>query len=155
MQPVTIFSAPRRFDLATMLAVTTAYALMFGTMRMLDADNVFMLVTGLYVSFIALSQALLFGGKHPRWASIVSSVGFAAGSILIAILSGQFSAGDIFALMVACVIVFPPLGYLTGALIGGVFLIAHHLRQWLDKPDRVQPSHSAGPWLGDSPDDPT
>ena len=125
-EEVTIFSAPRKFDLATMLAVTTAYALMFAGMRAFDASDELMLWTGAFVSIVAASQAILFGGASPRASSML--VGMVLISLTMLFIGSGFSVLSIFSSAIVGGLLGTPLGYLTGTLVGGVFLIAHHLR---------------------------
>ncbi|MEZ6087405.1 MAG: hypothetical protein R3C05_05125 [Pirellulaceae bacterium] len=125
-QEVTVFSAPRKFDLATLLAVTTAYALMFAGMRAFDANDAAMLWTGAFVSIIAAGQAILFGGNAPRASSMIVGSVLVAFTMLVAVTG--LNVLGLFTSVLVGGLLGPPSGYLSGTLVGGVFLIAHHLR---------------------------
>lgn len=129
------YGAPRVFDLFTLLAVTLAFALLFGSLQLLKpmlmgGEELLSIVIGVFVTGIAIFQMLLWGGKQPRAASLV------AGPLLWFLISvvygiveskGEFSWLHL--LMPLCSSVMGLLaGYLGGALVAGVFLIADFLR---------------------------
>ena len=124
--PITIFSAPRKFDLATMLAVTTAYALMFAGMRAADAPHEVMFWTGIFFSAVAAAQALLFQGASPRLSSVLVGTFF---FVAATIVRWEFAIISLLPAILMGATMGAPFGYLAGTLVGGVFLIAHHLRQ--------------------------
>ncbi|QDV70190.1 hypothetical protein Poly24_39090 [Rosistilla carotiformis] len=130
-QPVlaerTVYGAPRRFDLATMLTVTTSYALMFAIIRACGAPDGMLLWAGGFVTLVGAAQALLFSGASPRAASILASVAF----VLVTV--GFADAASWGVLMIAGIFWGVPLGYLTGALIGGIFLIADAIRRRIER----------------------
>jgi hypothetical protein len=123
--PSRVFSAPRRYDLATLFVVTGAYALLFGIMRWADWEpTVFVLVAG-FITCVGAAQALLFGGKSPRAASLC--VGFAAGLVVLVFAVVRWPVEVVPGLCcpLIAIVVF---GYMAGVLVGGVFLIAHGIR---------------------------
>jgi ABC-type proline/glycine betaine transport system permease subunit len=71
-----VYSVPRRYDLTTMFVVSTAFALLFAGMRILEWPKEAALTTGLFITLVGLGQAMLFGGKSPRLASVVVGVVF-------------------------------------------------------------------------------
>lgn len=130
-----IYSAPRRFDLATIFVVTFAYSMLFAVMSGFTFPPTVSVIVGLFITLVGAGQALLFGGRKPRAASIITGAiacipltlttimltrrGFRGDEMLVAIpLSGIFGAG---------------LGYIAGVLVGGVFLFADSIRQWFDR----------------------
>jgi hypothetical protein len=126
-----IYSAPRRFDLATIFVVTVAFSLLFGAMSVLQFPPGASIAVGGFVMLVGVSQALLFGGTQPRTASLI--VGAAIFSL--AILSYWLITGarafptDLFLISGAFAITGGAiLGYLSGTLIGGVFLLADYVR---------------------------
>jgi hypothetical protein len=123
--PPRVFSAPRRYDLATLFVVTCAYALLFGIMRWASwGPTVFASVAG-FITCVGAAQALLFGGKSPRVASLC--VGFAAGSVVL--VTGVMRWGVVGGLALCCpVTAIVAFGYMAGVLVGGVFLVAHGIR---------------------------
>lgn len=72
--PAKVYSVPRRYDLATLMAVTLAYSLLFGVMRFLQAPPALIGVVSLFITLVGLGQALLFRGRHPRAASLVAGI---------------------------------------------------------------------------------
>jgi hypothetical protein len=129
-----IYSAPRRFDLATVFVVTFAYSLLFGmtsyVMSYLDFPAAWSLIVGGFVTLVAAAQALLFGGQNARVASIY------AGVVLTMLLNlsvviwpprGFPGIAMIFLLPFSAVLG-AGFGYMAGALVGGVFLVADSLR---------------------------
>ena len=131
-----LYSAPRRFDLATVFVVTTAYALLLGGMSALDAHPAFSAIVAGYVTLVGIGQALLFGGKRPRLASMVMGVGINMLGMLVSV--GFFSISRLavsqiafFAAiqLVVALVQGTLLGYFAGVLVGGVFLVADVLRR--------------------------
>ena len=125
-----LYKVPRKFDISTLFAVTTAFALLFGLFGQLGHGPAVLLAIFVYITGVGLAQAVLFGGLAPRAASIL------AGAVLL-------SAGLVFTLPSGLIVVdfilfwfhffwTLPIGYFTGALIGGVFLIADKIRKALD-----------------------
>ena len=118
-----VYSVPRRYDLATVFVISFAFGLLFAGMRSMRWPPELALVTGLFISFVGVAQALLFKGSKPRLASVL--------------------AGAVFFLTFALIMGFGPwllylvlgsvLGYVAGTLIGGVFLVAEVLRRGLRK----------------------
>ncbi|MCI0335791.1 MAG: hypothetical protein L0228_21500 [Planctomycetes bacterium] len=126
-----IYSAPRRFDLATIFVVTFAYSLLFAVMSGLNFPPVASLIVGGFITVVGAGQALLFGGKKPRLASAVTG---AVVSVPLTLLTMDFGprglAGELWVLgMPASIIFGAGFGYAAGALVGGVFLVADAVRQ--------------------------
>ncbi len=126
-----VYSVPRRYDLATLFAVSVAYAFLFGGMRFFAwPPVVFALVAGFFTC-VGLGQALLFGGKEPRAASVL--VGVFYGPIVLVISAvGWGGASNIGKLSVGaiCTAIGGGLyGYLAGVIVAGVFLVADLMRK--------------------------
>ena len=127
----TIYSVPRQFDLATVFVVSLAYALLFATMRTRQVPlGVFVFVTA-FVTIIGAAQALLFGGKRPRLASMVAGVAIYVVAVTYMCLT-QFRTTAVepvvFQLSMNAILgTF--LGYLAGTIVGGIFLVAHVARR--------------------------
>jgi putative addiction module component (TIGR02574 family) len=133
-----IYSAPRRFDLATIFVVTSAFAVLYGAMASFNMPPALSIMVGIFVAAVGVGQAALFGGLKPRTASIVVgavmypilwvasvmifSPGVPAPVYVMTILGGAISGG-IF-------------GYIAGVMVGGVFLIADKFRQRFARPSR-------------------
>ncbi|MCA9148400.1 MAG: hypothetical protein KDA92_03830 [Planctomycetales bacterium] len=125
-----VYSTPRRFDLATVLVITSAYALGFSALRVLQMPLVELAVIGGFVTTVGLSQAVLFGGRHPRIASMVT------GAVLLPTLVILFDSrpgsrslvDDIVLLVTYCSFFGAIHGYFAGAMVGGVFLVSDKVR---------------------------
>ncbi len=140
-----IYSAPRRFDLATIFVVTFAYSLLFAVMSGLNFPPLASLIVGGFITVVGAGQALLFGGRYPRAASVVTG---AAANVLITIVTSISAprgfAGEFLGLAIPAGALFGAgLGYLAGTLVGGVFLVADAVRQIFAR--RAQASASDAP----------
>lgn len=151
-----LYSVPRRYDLASMFAISVAYAILFAGMRALSAPPSSIVLTGIFFTMIGISQAVLFKGNRPRESSILVGV---IGGLLCLIVFG-FTAGmsaDEAILATICGVFCSPFaGYLAGASIGGIWLVADYLRMWLEKSavaespsgtndlDSTEPTHPLG-----------
>jgi hypothetical protein len=139
------YGAPRVFDLFTLLAITLAFAMLMASLRLLQPLLLGELETlttaiGLFVAGIAVFQMALLGGNNPRLASLL------AGPVLLFVLTVSFSAGQpaklldpklYVAALCSSVFLGLPAGYLGGAMVAGVFLIADFFRcRYLRQPER-------------------
>ena len=130
-----IYSAPRRFDLATIFVVTFAYSLFFASLSGMGTPPALSVIFGVFISIVGLGQALLYGGNNGRIASIVTGAA-AAIPITWAIIIWESPRN-----MVALLILLAPVGamvgalcgYLAGTLVGGVFLVADKIRMYFAK----------------------
>lgn len=120
---------PRRFGVGTLLVVTTAFALLFGVLRALHVPGWGFVIVAGYIIVIALGQALLFGGKKPRLASYLVGAITWFGVHLLAVCLAIVLRGswdhleELFPTMFLALTFGGLLGYLTGCLIAGVFLL--------------------------------
>jgi hypothetical protein len=127
-----LYSAPRRFDLATIFVVTAAYSLLFGAMTALRRDPITEVIVGLLITFIGVSQGLYQQSANPRGVSVV------AGAIALSVMLGVvklFSSAVFVEPFFIVVVLYGIIGgvicgYLAGVLVGGVFLIADVVRKW-------------------------
>lgn len=133
------YGAPRVFDLFTLMAITLAFAMMFALLRvaepilMLDISGVAMCL-GTFVTGVAIFQLTLWDGKRPRLASLIGGPFLVLG-LTLAVRTWQI--GNVLpelTLTAAISRSYPalilglPAGYLGGAMVAGVFLIADRLR---------------------------
>jgi hypothetical protein len=133
--PTKIYSAPRRFDLATIFVVTFAYSLFFAALSSLGTPPALSVIFGVFISVVAVGQALLYGGNNGRIASIITGA-VAAVPVTWALIIWAAPRN-----MVALLILLAPIGamvgaacgYLAGTLVGGVFLVADKLRVFFAK----------------------
>ena len=137
-----VYSAPRRFDLATIFAVTTAYSLLLAAMKGLNFPPITCSMVAGFIALIACAQALLFRGLKPRKASVFAgSAIYSAGIFCECFLDPGFRPGSWLIVTVIYGVVFGGvLGYVGGVVVGGVFLVADVLRKrytrYDDKPMR-------------------
>jgi hypothetical protein len=129
-----LYSAPRRFDLASIFVVTAAYSILLGALSLMSTPPGVMVVVAGMLGIIAATQAMYQHVANPRGVSIVT------GSIVFAIVCGIISltirgvlSGSLF---VDVIIVGLPcgaiLGYLMGTVVGGVFLVADMMRKRME-----------------------
>jgi len=114
---------PRRFGLVRVLGLLVVFALGFGLLRWLNAPpSVFIGVT-LFVLLVGLGQAVLFGGRKPREASLVA--GIVAGEVLVFVAGflGPMNLGELLFSAVLFAFLGGLSGYLAGALVAAVFLV--------------------------------
>ena len=142
-----LYSAPRRFDLATIFVVTAAYSLLFGAMSAFNdyfgpAEKV---AVGILVTIVAIVQAFYKDTANPRGVSLVT--GAVAQSLLVIIARLTWPSLIRMPFLVA-LIIFGVLGglvtgYLAGALVGGVFLVADMVRTKWEKRSAAEASHTS------------
>lgn len=134
--PKKVYSAPRRFDLATIFVVTFAYSLLFGAMKALSFPTMVSVSIAGFISIVGIGQALLFGGRQPRTASlVVGALVYAVSMAAAWLISGPriYSAGMILLASSYSIVGGAILGYLAGTFVGGVFLIADKLRKRMSR----------------------
>jgi putative addiction module component (TIGR02574 family) len=138
-----VYSAPRRFDLATVFVVTTAYSLLLAALSafQLPAGAIAM-VTG-FITLVGVGQAFLFHGQRPRLASILMGLlCYTAPSLATWFIGNRMMPPGFVMMMLGNGIVGGAvLGYLAGVLVGGVFLVADVVRRKFGRPadDEVPP----------------
>jgi hypothetical protein len=135
-----VYSVPRRYDLATLFTVSLAFAMLFGLMRALGSHPVVFAVVGGFVTVVGLTQAVLFKGKAPREASILTGAAIFASVASIPMILGVMRGYGVVELLVgySCQAMCSCLlgavcGYVVGVLIGGVFLVADAVRKVMRK----------------------
>jgi small basic protein len=119
------FSVPRRYDLATLMAVTMAYACLFGALRALGAPPEVVIWVAGFLTTVGAAQAILFGGRSPRAASVLAGIGFMVATYVV--LMAIYGLPD-FCFLLAALPFGAMLGYPGGVIVAGVFLVAHYLR---------------------------
>jgi hypothetical protein len=136
-----VYSAPRRFDLATIFVVTSAYALLLGGFSAMDASPIVSFVIGGFVVAVGIGQAVLFGGEKPRAASVlVGIVMHAIFWIGFWIYYPRVYPSEAILFVVGFIVVGGAiLGYCSGALVGGVFLVADKIRSRFGRSARPEP----------------
>lgn len=127
-----VYGTPRVFDLFTLLAVTMAFALLvamtnFGAPYLGTNGTGFSINAALFVTGIGLGQALLFSGAQPRLASILAGPPLMLLQV-VAFVYFQSRQLDLTLLILIYLWLGVPAGYLAGAVVAGVFLVADALR---------------------------
>lgn len=165
-----LYSAPRRFDLATMLAVTSAYALLFAGMKTLDfSSSAFIRVASL-ITLVAIAQSLFATWEKPQRGLFLFNNDPRQVSVLVGIAFYVFfmpwmygaaffwqeiqrgiSLGPLVMCLFAILLPGTLMGYFSGVLVAGTFLVADKLRGVLGRlhlqrrTDEDQPG-SSSPW---------
>lgn len=129
-----LFSVPRRFDLATVLVAMLGFAILFAVMRWLDMTPSAMALIGGLFTVVAFGQWIAASRGRPREASIVAAMVFVFAGYLLEFVINR---GGLEFTLIPRMILFSlramllgvPSGYLVGTLVGGVFLVSHHLRE--------------------------
>jgi hypothetical protein len=130
---------PRRFGMFIMMMMMTLYALLFSLMKVMNASTAIFAFIALLFTGIGIGQAVLFGGRYPRAASIWT------GMVLVPIETlgfcifqndfhfGNLSVVQIFGATLAIIFVGIPLGAVLGYLFGTVTAGGFYLEDWYDK----------------------
>ena len=129
-----LYAAERRFDLITVLTITTGYAVLFTLMRLLHWDAIAFAVVAGFVTLVGVGQAFLFKGNAPRAASAL------VGAVYWALINGAWAsrhnapAGAVLSIFLGSTIQGALVGYVCGVLVGGVFMLADFLRRHFGRP---------------------
>jgi hypothetical protein len=136
-----IYSFPRRFGLGTLLVITLVFGALSAYFRWLQWPGE--LVLGA-LCFVGLVGAMQFAFERaPRHISVlVGSFVFAAWPIIMRLLASRnfnrFDLFDIAFLSAICAIIGAVVGYFTGTLIGGIFLLMDSAAAFLKKTPEQQ-----------------
>jgi hypothetical protein len=127
-------STPVQFGIGTLLVITTMYAVLFASLRVLHAPPSVFVVIALLFTVVGLGQTFLYKGQRPRRASMIAGACFFVGLYVIyRVAFGDEYLYHFFA-------PFDPVegaffgaiyGYVAGLLISGAFLV-------VDKAKRLQ-----------------
>jgi hypothetical protein len=114
-----------------MFVVTTAYALIMGGMSALGAHPAVTATVAGYVTLVGICQAVLFGGRKPRRASMLVGATIHTLPMVMALLIVPQPIRPLAILtgLGSAVVNGALLGYLAGVLVAGVFLVADILRR--------------------------
>lgn len=119
---------PRRFGLNRLLALIFVFALLFGTLRWAGIGPIGFAAITLFILGIGASQAILFDGKWPRTASIVSgailapAIGITAQLVSVRVYPASADHVMVF-ILVGLFLFGGPFGYVFGGLLAGIFLV--------------------------------
>jgi hypothetical protein len=133
LQGAAVYSVPRRFGVGTLLLATTLFAMLFAFLQWADArpEELFF-----YTAFVAtLSIAQMLFARSPRWASVLAGGLYLPLSMaVIPLIRGRGvwrGMGGINLLewfLLGLVV-----GYLGGAVVGGVFLASDYATKLLQR----------------------
>ena len=130
---VRLHSVPRRFDLATMMVVTLAYALLFAAFRLIRLPPIAMGVVAGFITCVGIGQALLFGGKKPRISSVLVGAVCTVGIYVYTALTIDASLlefhVEILKIWIMVAIAGSVAGYVAGITVGSVFLASDLVRE--------------------------
>jgi len=133
---------PRRFGVGILMLLMTLFAVLFSVMRSVGARVETFAIISTMVAAVAIGQILLFGGRYPRAASIWVGACFFPLQVIALFVRMNFEYGgrsygspdDLLALSALLlpfsVALGAAFGYLTGGVVGGVFLILDALAEW-------------------------
>lgn len=149
-----VFSVPRRFDLATVLVAMSAFAALFAGLLLLDASPIILAFLGGFLALVAAAQWIGSKWNRPRTASIVAGVLIywvaGAARMFFMPMPSRMELPELIAtLLVSAAISGGIAGYLGGAMVGGVFLVSHYVREWLGRGERdlvAERPESESPW---------
>jgi len=146
------YSAPRRFNLATVMVATTAYAMLLAGLKALDFGQTVLIYAASLVTLVAVAQSLFASWQSPKRFLFLFSNDPRQISVLVGILfaptiNPNFTARLFWNLLqngpsldslvrVGTAIILPGtlMGYLSGVLVAGVFLVADYLHRFLERP---------------------
>jgi len=128
-----LYSVPRKLDLASLFVFTTCYGLLFALMNLVQADALFFAIVAGFFTCVGVSQAILFKGNAPRLASCLTGAAYYVGIFLVSRITYGMPPSRIgnWSFIVFVLLVGAAVGYVSGACIGGVFLVADALRKRL------------------------
>jgi hypothetical protein len=131
-----LYSAPRRFDLATAFVVTSAFSILFAALSL--ADRLLVLefqpeltvIAGGLVTVVAIAQAWYFGIANPRGVSVIAgAIAYTSLSCFLVPFAFRSIPGFFFVVVVNGIFFGAILGYIAGVFVGGMFLVADLLRE--------------------------
>jgi MFS family permease len=149
---------PRRFGMGILMLLMTLSAVLFSVLRTVGAGvEVFVVISTMFAA-VALGQIVLFGGRYPRAASIwVGACFFPLQAIALCLwmlfetgYRSSQSPAQLFLLFGMLLLISIPIGaafgYLSGGLVGGVFLILDSLAKRQRPPsDAIEPAEPQEP----------
>ena len=124
------YVVPQRFGMSAILGIMTALSLLFGIFRLMNAAPVMYLFFGVEALLICVVQ--MFHGKTPRIASAIAGAIILPAFLIVAAVyashrpRGSFDWDDLLGIACMCLSSLPIgafLGYITGTLAAGVFLV--------------------------------
>jgi hypothetical protein len=123
------YMVPQRFGMSAILGIMTALAILFGAFRFLNVPPLLYLFFGLQAIVICIAQMLY--GRTPRVASAVAgAVILPVFMLLTAAYLDDSPDMGLFCLLFFSVPAGAFLGYVTGTMAAGVFLVMDYAEQY-------------------------
>jgi hypothetical protein len=133
--PPPVYAVPRRFGVGALLILMAAFGGLFAILRANDAPVGVYIFLGLEAVVVGLAQMRF--GESPRLASMVSGALLLPFSMLVATLVVGRSPFDAAVFDIGAIVILIPvgaaLGYLTGALMSGCFLVSDMLSAYVKR----------------------
>jgi len=124
---------PRRYSLRTIFLVMTCLAASLAALRVLGTPSILLGNLLLLILMVGAAQALFFGGRFPRQASLVG--GLLWGVLPAVFLVAQFGNRNETIMGMFCIVVVSPLlGYLSGGVVAATFLLLDGVERLLNGP---------------------
>ena len=129
---------PRRFPIGTLLLLMAVFAVLLSALRTAGAHPAAIVFVAGFTLVVGLGQILLYHGNKPREASMMAGVvGWVIMSIIVLVASAVSGVRSPEFSGMVCLLLFgvfcaAPLGYITGCVLAGVFLVVNRARtgQW-------------------------
>ncbi len=128
---------PRRFGMGILMLLVTLSAVLFSVLRTVGACAEVFAVISTMVAAVAAGQTFLFGGRYPRAASIwVGGCFFPLQFVVLCLwmyleMGGRYfpRLDELLVLLIFSIPLGAGFGYLSGGVVGGVFLILDALAE--------------------------
>ncbi len=137
---------PRRFGVFIMMLMVTLYVVLFSLLKMLRASNLVFGLLALLFTGIGVGQAVLFGGRYPRAASIwIGSILVPIEACVFAMASAPSHAppSETVVVLLAVFLFGIPLGAVFGYLFGTLTAAGFYLVDWYEKRQKSAEESSA------------
>jgi hypothetical protein len=130
-EPQKLYHATRRFDLATIFVAMAVYSVLLGLMSLAQFEPVTKIYLGAFIVVIGVGQALLEPYVDARRASMIVGAAFHTVCSLVfwSVTDARWFPDSFFVVVVLNGLGLGALmGYMSGALVGGIYLLADVLR---------------------------
>lgn len=126
-----VYGVPRRYKLSTIFVVTTVCAVVLAACRAARIPAERMVAISLFFAVVAVAQAVLFGGRRPRLASVIAGIAITSaihfyGTLVVGWPPAHAHNLQLMSIATA-LFLGVSLGYLAGGLAAGVFLVLDKL----------------------------
>jgi hypothetical protein len=115
------YVVPQRFGMSAILGIMTGLAILFGSFRITNAHPLLYLFFGVQAIVICIAQ--MFYGQAPRAASAIAGAMLLPAFVLMGLMVDGRMGPSALCMMVGAAPVGAFLGYITGTMAAGVFLV--------------------------------